>query len=687
MKSLSTFYRPQTFENVLGQSSVIKILKRQLELKSFKNAYLFCGPSGDGKTTLARIFAKEINHGQGSPIEIDGASNNGVDNVRSIIEDSKSRALDADYKVYIVDECFTGDTLITTSDGVKKIKDIVPGDRVMTLTGFNNVTQVHHKKVETSLLNLVKLSDGRIINTTTDHLFLTTKGWIESKNLKKGDILLDAKNMPKLWKDIHNKTQGTEVLLKQVSDGVSKETLCEGFDRENLSYLWETLLCGQTKYKKENLLASMQSKVNIAIREDNGELRIWDGIKETIIYKNDKSKSNEEFTKYREDALNERIEWNSASVERSKRWKWHVYRTSDNALEGIRRFLDNGISNQDKLLRKQSKQICFVIQSRPWLSRDKISNRGGWQISSLEKNYCLRYEKNYMSKSVRVESIEIYQPGDSRESRDGITKDTELFDITVENSPTYFANGVLVHNCHAISNAGWQAFLKCIEEPESAYTIFMFCTTDPQKIPATILNRVIRLNLTRVKTEDIKNRLMFISDKEEYTNYNEACDYIAKLSGGSVRTAISLLEKCAGFSGDLSMENVLTCLGNFSYETFFVLTNSFIDGSQQTAIKVVEDCYNLGFDLKQFIEQYLDFVLDVNKYCIFHNIETTKIPQMFEKSQDTRCLAYICGIENTTVYYNKLVDKILDIKNTLKYDTNQKVTIEIEFINICRGIL
>lgn len=344
-ESLATFYRPQTFESVLGQTAVIKILKRQLELKSFKNAYLFCGPSGDGKTTLARIFAKEINHGQGSPIEIDGASNNGVDNVRSIIEDSKSRALDADYKIFIIDEC------------------------------------------------------------------------------------------------------------------------------------------------------------------------------------------------------------------------------------------------------------------------------------------------------------------------------------------------------HAISNAGWQAFLKCIEEPESAYTIFMFCTTDPQKIPATILNRVIRLNLTRVKTEDIKNRLMFISDKEEYTNYNEACDYIAKLSGGSVRTAISLLEKCAGFSNDLSMKNVLTCLGNFSYETFFDLTNSFIDGSQQTAIKIVEDCYNLGFDLKQFIEQYLDFVLDVNKYCIFHNIETTKIPQMFEKSQDTRCLSYICGIENNALYYNKLVNKILDIKNTLKYDTNQKVTIEIEFINICRGIL
>ena len=75
MSSLAVRYRPKTFEEVCGQSTIIKILQKQIESDTFKHVYLFCGPTGCGKTTLARIFANEINRGVGEPIEIDGASN------------------------------------------------------------------------------------------------------------------------------------------------------------------------------------------------------------------------------------------------------------------------------------------------------------------------------------------------------------------------------------------------------------------------------------------------------------------------------------------------------------------------------------------------------------------------------------------------------------------------------------
>ena len=73
----------------------------------------------------------------------------------------------------------------------------------------------------------------------------------------------------------------------------------------------------------------------------------------------------------------------------------------------------------------------------------------------------------------------------------------------------------LIDECHAISNTGWQAFLKLIEEPP-AKSIFIFCTTNPERIPRTILSRVQRYDFQRISQSGIVNRLMYILDNEGY---------------------------------------------------------------------------------------------------------------------------------------------------------------------------
>lgn len=103
--SLAVKYRPKCWEDVTEQSVVKDILENQVQTKTVQSAYLFTGPSGTGKTTSARIFASMINDGKGNPIEVDAASNSGVDNIRQIIEDAKRKPLDAEYKIFIVDEC------------------------------------------------------------------------------------------------------------------------------------------------------------------------------------------------------------------------------------------------------------------------------------------------------------------------------------------------------------------------------------------------------------------------------------------------------------------------------------------------------------------------------------------------------------------------------------------------------
>lgn len=238
----------------------------------------------------------------------------------------------------------------------------------------------------------------------------------------------------------------------------------------------------------------------------------------------------------------------------------------------------------------------------------------------------------------------------------------------------------IIDECHMITTAGWNAFLKCLEDTPT-YTIFMFCTTNPEKIPATIQNRVMRLNLSKVDTTLIKNRLEYICNQEGYTNYIEACDYISKLSNGGVRDAIAYLEKAANYSTDLSIDNVLNCLGNFSYDSFFNLTGAILNNDEAFVLETIEEYYNSGNDLKLFVEQYLDFVLDLTKYCLFKNMRVVKIPLSLE----SRCERY-SSINDILELSNKLVDNVLNVKNTIRYDINNKTTIEAMFIKMCRGL-
>ena len=104
-EALATKYRPKTFDDVVEQDSTKIILKQQLDSGEFQHAYLFVGGAGTGKTTCARIFANEINKHEGTSIELDAASHGGVDDVRNIIQQAKTKSLDSEYKIFIIDEC------------------------------------------------------------------------------------------------------------------------------------------------------------------------------------------------------------------------------------------------------------------------------------------------------------------------------------------------------------------------------------------------------------------------------------------------------------------------------------------------------------------------------------------------------------------------------------------------------
>ena len=238
----------------------------------------------------------------------------------------------------------------------------------------------------------------------------------------------------------------------------------------------------------------------------------------------------------------------------------------------------------------------------------------------------------------------------------------------------------ILDECHAITSQGWQAFLKGIEETPK-YTIFIFCTTEPNKVPATVLNRMQRYNFSAISNVGIRDRLIKVCQVEGFTNYNDTCDLISKMVQGSMRDALTYLEQCADYSTDLSMDNAKKVLGNLSYETMFKLTWALNGGEQGEILKIIDALYDGGVDLKNFIANYLAFNLDLTKYIIFKNIELTNIPS-YLAAPGNEVVQYTVEFPNSLQRFNTIIEGLLDLRAAIKYDPSYKYTIEASLIKL-----
>lgn len=501
-------------------------------------------------TTSARIIAGMMNEYKGRPIEMDCASHNGIEDMRKIIDDCRSRPIGTKYKIFILDECFYKDSLVKTVDGDKEICKLHQGDLVYTSSGLHPIKSVNICKVQSDRLCVLNLSNGNKIYTTKDHLFMTTNGWVEAKDLINKDELIQFTYMKNLFDD------------------------------------------------NNQLIQNIESQMYMHISSNN-----------------------------------------------------------------------------------------IYIKSKPYLHNNK------WQDIVYESSYIDKY-KRLETESVFVDSIDIDY------SKSGFI---EMYDLTVQDDPTYFVNDILVHNCHMLTIQSWNGLLKLLEEPPE-YVILLLCTTNPEKIPGTILSRVQRFNLARISTQGIINRLKHIIDSENkdfmqsqdlseseiqlrnqliqenkpYIQYEDsAISYIARLAKGGMRDSITNLEKCLDYSRDLTLDNVHTILsGGVNEQTLLEFLKYTLNKDSKGCLLHFNNIYMSGVDTLLFLKLYIEFLENCIKYII------TQDANIVTLADDT--LSWVFQNRNFIQEMRYQLLDALKIRNDYSSE-DLKIVIESWIIQICNS--
>lgn len=171
---------------------------------------------------------------------------------------------------------------------------------------------------------------------------------------------------------------------------------------------------------------------------------------------------------------------------------------------------------------------------------------------------------------------------------------------------------IILDECHTLTPQAWASMLIVLEEnlPNS---IFVFCTTDTQKIPDTIISRVTRFNFLPIIESDMIKRVQYICKTENIDISDESIEIIAKSAKGNLRQALTNLDKCISY-GNLSPDAVRKVLNIVVIDLLKELRTACMDKNTNKIIELIEGIYNNGYELHQFVRQFLDFcVYDVTK--------------------------------------------------------------------------
>ncbi|HOX37949.1 MAG TPA: DNA polymerase III subunit gamma/tau [Candidatus Brocadiia bacterium] len=169
----------------------------------------------------------------------------------------------------------------------------------------------------------------------------------------------------------------------------------------------------------------------------------------------------------------------------------------------------------------------------------------------------------------------------------------------------------IIDEAHQLTGPAFNALLKTLEEPPG-HVVFILATTDPQKLPETVVARCQRFDFRRISVTDIIERLRQICEKEGVAAQPGALELVARHARGGMRDAQGALDQLCSFGGkEISVEDVRTVLGVISGDALYGLVDAVIAEDAAAALKIVEDAIDRGQEIADFVDQVTNYLRDV----------------------------------------------------------------------------
>lgn len=229
----------------------------------------------------------------------------------------------------------------------------------------------------------------------------------------------------------------------------------------------------------------------------------------------------------------------------------------------------------------------------------------------------------------------------------------------------------IIDEVHMLSTGAFNALLKTLEEPPS-HVIFILATTEPNKIPLTILSRCQRFDFNKINMNDLVSRLKYIVNEEGRVVSDNILEQIAKISDGGLRDAINLLDQVLSLPDEnINIDEVEKLSGKISTQSVYELFSYIINNDLVSILNFSTYMFDNGKNYKDLADSMLSFLRDISI--------NTEVPNYFDKSY-SELLSKITISFNNLIKMSSIINELL---KELKNSNNQKMLFEIYVFQMC----